>query len=160
MSITGIETVSSTVVGDNTNTTLRAHYSDNTTDEFVVTAKNGKNGNATLYMHTITLNAINNENLPMLRIKYVSANSDKITTFAKISEIAEKSISMLSIGKDTETVPPSTYSVSDVRLISSGPHKGELSVDVFTSYPYSYQSIGSYYFESANTKIEDKVGAL
>lgn len=44
VSVTSFETVSSTVVGDNTNTTVRAHYSNNTTDEFVVTAKNGSSG--------------------------------------------------------------------------------------------------------------------
>ena len=46
VSVTSFETVSSTVVGDNTNTTVRAHYSNNTTDEFVVTAKNGKDGSS------------------------------------------------------------------------------------------------------------------
>ena len=41
VSITEINTVSDEVVGDETHTTLRAHYSNNTTDDFVVTAKNG-----------------------------------------------------------------------------------------------------------------------
>lgn len=54
VSVTSFETVSSTVVGDNTNTTVRAHYSNNTSDEFVVTAKNGKNasggGGGKLYL--------------------------------------------------------------------------------------------------------------
>ena len=59
VSVTSFETVSSTVVGDNTNTTVRAHYSNNTTDEFVVTAKNGKDGNGKpLYNHSVTLNSI------------------------------------------------------------------------------------------------------
>lgn len=55
VSVTSFETVSSTVVGDNTNTTVRAHYSNNTADEFVVTAKNGKDGGAKIYLHMITL---------------------------------------------------------------------------------------------------------
>ena len=42
VSITGIDTVSNQVVGDETLTTLRARYSNDTADEFVVKAKNGK----------------------------------------------------------------------------------------------------------------------
>lgn len=52
VSITGIDTVSDEVVGDETLTTVRAHYSNNTNDEFVVTAKNGKDG-AKYYRHVI-----------------------------------------------------------------------------------------------------------
>lgn len=48
VSVTSFETVSSTVVGDNTNTTVRANYSNNTTDEFVATAKNGKTPKVTI----------------------------------------------------------------------------------------------------------------
>lgn len=44
VSITGIDTVSDEVVGDETLTTIRAHYSNGTPDEFVITAKNGKDG--------------------------------------------------------------------------------------------------------------------
>lgn len=46
VSIMGIDTVSDEVVGDLTYTTLRALYSDNTSDEFVVAAKNGKDGSS------------------------------------------------------------------------------------------------------------------
>lgn len=53
VSITGINTVSNEVVGDETLTTLRAHYSNDTTGDFVVTAKNG-NG-STIYTHLVTL---------------------------------------------------------------------------------------------------------
>ena len=55
VSITGIDTVSNSVVGDETLTTLRANYSNNTTDEFVVTAKNGKDGGSNLYLHHIRI---------------------------------------------------------------------------------------------------------
>lgn len=56
VSITGIDTVSDEVVGDETLTTLRAHYSNNTTDEFVVTAKNGKDGGGgKLFVHALNL---------------------------------------------------------------------------------------------------------
>ena len=48
VSVTSFETVSSTVVGDNTNTTVRAHFSNNTSDEFVIAAKNGTTPTVTI----------------------------------------------------------------------------------------------------------------
>lgn len=157
VSVTGVEEVCEHVEGNQTVTTIRINYSNGTSNEIPIYAENG---NVKLYMHNISLNAINIENLPELQIKYVSTNSDKITTFAEINEIVDKSISMLSIGIDSETVPPLRYSVADARLILSGPHNGEFSVDVFTSYPYSYTSTANYFFEPPNTKIEDKVEVL
>lgn len=53
VSIMGIDTVSDEVVGDLTYTTLRALYSDNTTDEFVVAAKNGSS--ESLFLHNIKI---------------------------------------------------------------------------------------------------------
>lgn len=44
VSVTGFDTVSDEVVGNETLTTVRAHFSDGNTDEFVVTATNGKDG--------------------------------------------------------------------------------------------------------------------
>lgn len=55
VSITGINTVGNEVVGDETLTTLRANYSNNTTNDFVVTAKNGKDANYKNYLHCIRL---------------------------------------------------------------------------------------------------------
>lgn len=49
--ISGIEEVSDEVVGNQTLTTLRAHYTDGTTDEFPVYAENGSK----LYLHILTL---------------------------------------------------------------------------------------------------------
>lgn len=54
VSITGIDSVGNEVVGDETLTTLRAHYSNDTTDDFVVRAKNGKDATVTggnIYTH-------------------------------------------------------------------------------------------------------------
>lgn len=51
VSITGIDTVGNEVVGDETLTTLRANYSNNTSGEFVVTAKNGKDSGSSIYSH-------------------------------------------------------------------------------------------------------------
>lgn len=49
--ISGIEEVSDEIVGDQTLTTLRAHYTDGTTDEFPVYAQNGTK----LYVHDLVL---------------------------------------------------------------------------------------------------------
>lgn len=173
------------VTDENTVNTITVNYDDKTSNTFEISSARGKQGatgpqgpkgekgdtgargpqgpkgeNASLYIHNISLNAINVESLPKLEIKYISTNPDKITNFSDINEIAKKSISMLSIGKDTETVPPATYTVAALNLMSSGPHVGELSIDVFTSYPYSYQSSENYYFVPAQTAIDDKVNTL
>ena len=56
VSITGIDTVGGQVVGDETLTTLRARYSNDTSDEFVVKAKNGSSvGLANIYTHSIKI---------------------------------------------------------------------------------------------------------
>ncbi len=57
VSVNGIDTVSYEVVGDETLTTLRANYSNDTTNEFVVTAKNG--ANSTIYTHLVKLKSGN-----------------------------------------------------------------------------------------------------
>lgn len=60
--ITGINTVGNEVVGDETLTTLRANYSNNTSNEFIVKAKNGKDATGTggnIYTHLVCL--INSE---------------------------------------------------------------------------------------------------
>lgn len=65
VSITGINTVGSEVVGDETLTTLRSHYSNDTTGDFVVTAKNGKDagGGANMYLHSVILSSAENINI-------------------------------------------------------------------------------------------------
>lgn len=57
VSITGINTIGNEVVGDETLTTLRAHYSNDTTDDFVVSAKNGKDASAggKMYLHSVKI---------------------------------------------------------------------------------------------------------
>lgn len=49
--LSGIEEVSDEIVGNQTLTTLRAHYTDGTMDEFPVYAENGNK----LYVHNLTL---------------------------------------------------------------------------------------------------------
>ena len=71
VSIMGIDTVSDEVVGDLTYTTLRALYSDNTTDEFVVAAKNGSLG----YNHIVTLIPNESQGASYLLTYYSSKNN-------------------------------------------------------------------------------------
>lgn len=74
VSITGIDTVSDQVVGNETLTTLRANYSDETSSEFIVKAKNGNDGaGGNIYLHCIKLS-----NAPGLAI-YFNAYSNKNT---------------------------------------------------------------------------------
>lgn len=78
VSVTSFETVSSTVVGDNTNTTVRAHFSNDTTDEFVVTAKNGKDGSSggggKLYLKRLKADGISGDDF---FITFYSTNPEK-----------------------------------------------------------------------------------
>ena len=56
VSITGIEAVGDEVLGDRTLTTLRSNYSNGTSDEFVVTAKNGKDSaSGNTYFHFVKI---------------------------------------------------------------------------------------------------------
>lgn len=81
VSVTSFETVSSTVVGDNTNTTVRAHYSNNTTDEFVVTAKNGKDGSSggggKLYLKRLQASGFSLIGIENIFISFYSSNPEK-----------------------------------------------------------------------------------
>lgn len=76
VSVTSFETVSSTVVGDNTNTTVRAHYSNNTSDEFVVTAKNGSGGGK-LYLKRLELSGMGSTGFNNIYISFYSSNPEK-----------------------------------------------------------------------------------
>ena len=54
ISLTRFDTIDSIVVGDETLTTIRAHYSNSSFNEFRVYARNGKNATAKLYLHRVT----------------------------------------------------------------------------------------------------------
>ena len=57
VSITGIDTVRDEVVENETLTTLRANYSNDTSNEFVVKAKNGKDAisGGSMYLHSVRI---------------------------------------------------------------------------------------------------------
>lgn len=92
VSVTSFETVSSTVVGDNTDTTVRAHYSNNTTNEFVVTAKNGKDS-APLYFHGFTLR---NSDRSIRMSFFVPSTKSTLFTRAEMAEILNNYVSYVS----------------------------------------------------------------
>ena len=78
VSITGIETVSDEVVGDETHTTLRANYSNNTSDEFVVTAKNGSSGGGgKLYLKRLQADGYSSIGFNNILISFYSSNPEK-----------------------------------------------------------------------------------
>ena len=84
VSVTSFETVSSTVVGDNTNTTVRAHYSNNTSDEFVVTAKNGIS--KSLYLHKIRVSDGWGKNI--VTASFINYNNNKVSTISEIGDVS------------------------------------------------------------------------
>lgn len=92
VSITGIDTVSDEVVGDETLTTLRAHYSNNTTDEFVVTAKNGKDGSGgKYYKHVLRISdKAAGLSAPVLEIFFIDNNSQKTSDINLINTVIKK----------------------------------------------------------------------
>lgn len=69
--ISGIEEVSDEIVGNQTLTTLRAHYTDGTTDEFPVYAENGSK----LYIHTVRLSTLDDTTETTVKIISPIANS-------------------------------------------------------------------------------------
>lgn len=84
--IEGIEEVSDEIVGNQTITTLRAYYTDGTTDEFPVYAENGKN--AALYSHTI-FGALDTDN-QNFSIQFLSHDNTKVTSPAEFIKFFQK----------------------------------------------------------------------
>ena len=69
--ISGIEEVSDEIVGNQTLTTLRAHYTDGTTDEFPVYAENGSK----IYTHIVRLSTLDDATETTVKIISPFANS-------------------------------------------------------------------------------------
>lgn len=124
VSVTSFETVSSTVVGDNTNTTVRAHYSNNTSDEFVVTAKNGIS--KSLYLHKIRVSDGWGKNI--VTASFINYNNNKVST---ISEIGDVSNILFDIKYEESASSNILYICSFFRV-----ENGKFSVGYFLNYPF------------------------
>lgn len=100
VSITGVEEISDEVVGEDTLTTVRIYYSNETQDEIVITAKNGAKGDTgeqgpqgpigpqgpagsgvKLYAHTIQVSATDSG---VIKIMVISTNGNAYTSKAAL----------------------------------------------------------------------------
>ena len=80
--ISGIEEVSDEVVGNQTLTTLRAHYTDGTTDEFPVYAQNAP----PIYLHAMVVRLDDIENT-VCQLQILSKDSTKITNIIELQNL-------------------------------------------------------------------------
>lgn len=88
--ISGIEEVSNEIVGDQTLTTLRAHYTDGTTDEFPVYAQNG----TPIYLHTMIVKLDDLENT-ICQLQILSKDSTKITNTIELQNFVTNNKAIL-----------------------------------------------------------------
>lgn len=97
--ISGIEEVSDEIVGNQTLTTLRAHYTDGTTDEIPVYAENG----ATLYVHDLVLADVSGGTIKVrvisklktaMTFEYIFENFTKLIFVPRIMD-SDQSINLL-----------------------------------------------------------------
>lgn len=146
--VTSFETVSSTVVGDNTNTTVRAHFSNNTTDEFVVSAKNGKDGSAAtkIYKHYVR----------------IYENTVGAVLFYLVSTKPVISLDNTSIKQLFKTSIFSKVFVEDDEFILSDYNVRTDTVEVkyFNSYPLNWRTALTVTFTFANVGLIDKAEEL
>lgn len=109
--ISGIEEVSDEIVGTQTLTTLRAHYTDGTTDEFPVYAENGKDGKegkagkGVSRFEDISDEIVGNQTYTTVRVHYTDGTTEDINVAAEngkgIREIS--SVSNKIVGNQTVT---------------------------------------------------------
>ena len=77
VSVTGIEEVSDEIVGDQTLTTIRVHYSNGTFDEFPIYAQNGTSASGTsFYNHSVFFSDSSNRNY---RLTFYSGSGEQDT---------------------------------------------------------------------------------
>lgn len=88
--ISGIEEVSDEIVGDQTLTTLRVHYTDGTTDEFPVYALNG----APIYLHTMIV-TLNDLEATICQLQILSKDSTKITNTKELQNFVTNNKAIL-----------------------------------------------------------------
>ena len=118
VSITGIDTVSNEVVGDKTLTTLRAHYSNDTTNEFVVAAQNGISGK--LYIHRVSLKS----SLFTSNEYYITVPSSDSTPIT-----AETANRLLYGFVETIDGSDGAYQSCTVKDVTTYPDNNEISID-------------------------------
>lgn len=109
--ISGIEEVSDEIVGTQTLTTLRAHYTDGTTDEFPVYAENGKDGKegkagkGISKFEDISDEIVDRQTYTTVRVHYTDGTSGDFTVYAEngkgIRQIS--SVSNKIVGNQTVT---------------------------------------------------------
>ena len=144
VSVTSFETVSSSVVGDNTNTTVRAHYSNNTTDEFIVTAKNGIS--KSLYFHKILIYDGFGKN--RITASFINYNNNQVST---ISEIDAISNILFNIKYEESATSNILYVCSFLRV-----ENNKFKVGYFLNYPYKIP-VTTKSFDLGMGSIEDEV---
>lgn len=88
--ISGIEEVSDEIVGDQTLTTLRAHYTDGTTDEFPVYAQNG----TPTYLHSVVVELDDVDNT-VCQLQILSKDSTKITNVIELQNFVTNNKAIL-----------------------------------------------------------------
>lgn len=111
--ISGIEEVSDEVVGNQTLTTLRAHYTDGTMDEFPVYAENGSK----VYVHYVRLNP--SDNSAGTTIKIISPIATQLTFDYLFENYQEVTVLPRIINKTTDTETESLIQVQLARDLSA-----------------------------------------
>ena len=110
--ISGIEEVSDEIVGDQTLTTLRAHYTDGTTDEFPVYAQNG----TPIYLHTMIVKLDDAENT-ICQLQILSKDSTKIKNAIELQNFVTNNKAIL-IGFNPNKITYQASMVSNKVFVS------------------------------------------
>ena len=110
--ISGIEEVSDEIVGDQTLTTLRAHYTDGTTDEFPVYAQNG----TPIYLHTMIVKLDDVENT-ICQLQILSKDSTKIKSAIELQNFVTNNKAIL-IGFNPNKITYQASMVSNKVFVS------------------------------------------
>lgn len=81
--ITYVEEISSKIVGSQTETTLRLHYSDGTLDEFPIFAENGKDGKGISRIEKVSDEIVGTKTITTIRAQYTDGTSDDFSVAAE-----------------------------------------------------------------------------
>lgn len=110
--ISGIEEVSDEVVGNQTLTTLRAHYTDGTMDEFPVYAQNAP----PIYLHTMNVILDDLANT-VCQLQILSKDSTKITNVIELQNFVTNNKAVL-IGFNPNKITYQASLISDKVFVS------------------------------------------